>query len=189
MYPVLAQGNVTVLVNTHVNRVLIRKRRAIGVECVTADGIVKYGAKHEVILSGGGFNTPKTLMLSGIGDEAELQAHGIRTLVHSPEVGKNVQDHILHGGCLFEAPEAFKYQNSAANVSGYLKTDPSLELPDVSLVQIKDDRAVVDSNLRVNGIENLRIADSTIMPRIVAVPTMPACVLIGLRLADMLRHH
>jgi choline dehydrogenase len=33
---------------------------------------------------------------------------------------------------------------------------------------------------------NLRIADSTIMPRIVAVPTMPACVFIGLRLAEML---
>jgi choline dehydrogenase len=307
LYPVLAQGNVTVLVNTHVNRVLIRKRRATGVECLTDRGIVNYGAKHEVVLSGGGFNTPKTLMLSGIGDRAELQAHGIRTLMHSPEVGKNVQDHILHGGCLFEAPEAFEYQNSAANVSGYLKSDPSLELPDISLVQIeipyaseviasryspppttwalcgglvapksrgtvklrssnpadrpivdmqflshpddvaaltrsielarsvaatsamrpfvvrevapgaaltgddmvnfvrdgattyfhssgacrmgKDDGAVVDSQLRVNGIENLRIADSTIMPRIVAVPTMPACVLIGLRLADMLKHH
>jgi choline dehydrogenase len=45
---------------------------------------------------------------------------------------------------------------------------------------------VVDSQPRVNGVHNLRIADSTIMPRIVAVPTMPACVLIGLRLAEML---
>ena len=43
----------------------------------------------------------------------------------------------------------------------------------------KDDKAVVDSQLRVNGVHNLRIADSTIMPRIVAVPTMPACVLIA----------
>jgi choline dehydrogenase len=50
----------------------------------------------------------------------------------------------------------------------------------------KDDKAVVDSQPRVNGVHNLRIADSTIMPRIVAVPTMPACVLIGLRLAGML---
>jgi choline dehydrogenase len=50
----------------------------------------------------------------------------------------------------------------------------------------KDDAAVVDSQLRVNGVHNLRIADSTIMPRIVAVPTMPACVFIGLRLAEML---
>ena len=50
----------------------------------------------------------------------------------------------------------------------------------------KDDKAVVDNELRVNGVRNLRIADSTIMPRIVAVPTMPACVLIGLRMADLL---
>jgi choline dehydrogenase len=50
----------------------------------------------------------------------------------------------------------------------------------------KDNGAVVDAQLRVNGVRNLRIADSTIMPRIVAVPTMPACVLIGQRLAGML---
>lgn len=49
-----------------------------------------------------------------------------------------------------------------------------------------DDRAVVDSQLRVNGVDRLRIADSSIMPRIVAVPTMPACVLIGLRMAEIL---
>jgi choline dehydrogenase len=45
---------------------------------------------------------------------------------------------------------------------------------------------VVDADLRVNGVHNLRIADSTIMPRIVAVPTMPACVLIGLRMSEIL---
>jgi choline dehydrogenase len=53
----------------------------------------------------------------------------------------------------------------------------------------KDDRAVVDAHLRVNGVRNLRIADSTIMPRIAAVPTMPACVLIGLRMAEILTDH
>jgi choline dehydrogenase len=51
----------------------------------------------------------------------------------------------------------------------------------------KDDKAVVDGKLRVNGVRNLRIADSTIMPRIVAVPTMPACVLIGQRMAELLK--
>ena len=44
---------------------------------------------------------------------------------------------MLHGGCLYEAPEPFVYNNSAANVSGYYKTDPSLELPDVSIVEIE----------------------------------------------------
>jgi choline dehydrogenase len=50
----------------------------------------------------------------------------------------------------------------------------------------KDDKAVVDAKLRVNGVRNLRIADSTVMPRIVAVPTMSACVFIGLRMAELL---
>ena len=76
-------------------------------------------------------------MLSGIGDRADLGALNIPVHMHAPEVGQNVQDHILHGGCLYEAPAAFEYRNSAANVSGYYKTDPSLELPDVSLVQIE----------------------------------------------------
>ena len=57
--------------------------------------------------------------------------------VHSPDVGENVQDHVLHGGCLYEAPKPFVYTNSAANVSGYYKTDPSFELPDVSIVEIE----------------------------------------------------
>jgi len=307
LYPVLTHSNVTVLVNTPVNRVLFKRHRADGVECVRDGRVITFGAKREVILSAGGFNTPKILMLSGIGDRNQLRAFGIPVRAHSPEVGKNVQDHILHGGCLFEAPEPFVYRNSAANVSGYLKSDPSLELPDISLVQIelpyasetiaaqfpappntwalcgglvsprsrgtvtlrsanpadrpivdmqffshpfdvaalersielarevaassamkpfvvrevapgrtlkgaelvnfvrdgtttyfhssgacrmgKDDHAVVDSQLRVNGVDNLRIADSTIMPRIVAVPTMPACVFIGLRMAEILTGH
>ncbi|MFN3260139.1 MAG: GMC oxidoreductase [Pikeienuella sp.] len=49
-----------------------------------------------------------------------------------------------------------------------------------------DDGAVVDPELRVNGVRNLRIADSSIMPRIVSVPTMPACAMIGVKTADLL---
>jgi choline dehydrogenase len=49
-----------------------------------------------------------------------------------------------------------------------------------------DDAAVVDAELRVKGVQRLRIADSSIMPRIVSVPTMPVCALIGVKLADLL---
>ena len=51
----------------------------------------------------------------------------------------------------------------------------------------KDDRAVVDSKLRVNGVRRLRIADSSIMPQIVSVATMATCVLIGERMAEILQ--
>jgi choline dehydrogenase len=50
----------------------------------------------------------------------------------------------------------------------------------------KDSKAVVDAQLRVNGVRNLRIADSSIMPRISAVATMASCVLIGERMAEIL---
>jgi choline dehydrogenase len=49
-----------------------------------------------------------------------------------------------------------------------------------------DKEAVVDAQLRVNGIQGLRIADSSIMPRIPGVATMASCALIGERAADIL---
>lgn len=53
---------------------------------------VRARATREVILSAGAFNTPQLLMLSGIGDTADLAGHGIETRVHLPGVGKNLQD-------------------------------------------------------------------------------------------------
>ena len=50
----------------------------------------------------------------------------------------------------------------------------------------KDKQAIVDARLRVNGVQNLRIADSSIMPRIAAVATMASCALIGERMAEIL---
>ncbi len=52
-------------------------------------------ARKEVILSAGVFNTPQLLMLSGIGDRAELESLGIHTRVSLPSVGKNMTDHVL----------------------------------------------------------------------------------------------
>ena len=50
----------------------------------------------------------------------------------------------------------------------------------------KDVKAVVDAKLRVNGVRGLRIADSSIMPRIASVATMASCALIGERAAEIL---
>jgi choline dehydrogenase len=50
----------------------------------------------------------------------------------------------------------------------------------------RDTAAVVDPQLRVNGVRNLRVADASIMPRIASVATMATCVLIGARMAEIL---
>jgi choline dehydrogenase len=304
LYPVLSRKNVTLLVNTHVDRLTFAGNRATGVEIASASGPRRVQARSEVILCSGGINTPKLLMLSGIGDEAQLRSHGIKMLVHAPEVGQNFQDHLLHGGCIWEPKEHIPHRNSAANAAGFAKSQASFASPDVNLVQIelpyasdvvgkryappntswalcaglvapksrgelrlksanpadrpivdarflshpddvkalahgielareignsaamrdyvkrevapgqkltgqemenfvrdgattyfhqagtcrmgKDDKAVVDAKLRVNGVKNLRIADSSIMPRIASVATMASCVLIGERMAEIL---
>jgi choline dehydrogenase len=304
LYPVLGRKNVTLLVNTHVDRLTFSGTKVTGVELAGKTGPRRIRAKSEVILSAGGINTAKLLMLSGIGPEDHLRSHGIKTLVNAPEVGQNFQDHLLHGGCLWEPKEHIPHRNSAANASGFLKSQAGLASPDVNLVQIeipyasdvvgkrytppntawalcsglvapksrgelrlksanpadrpivdarflshpddvkalaygievardignseamrdfvkrevapgkklvgkemedfvrdgattyfhqagtcrmgKDSKAVVDAKLRVNGVQNLRIADASIMPRIASVATMASCALIGERMAEIL---
>ncbi len=304
LYPVLARKNVTLLVRSHVDRLTFEGNRVTGVELNMGGKVRTVQAKSEVIVSSGGINTPKLLMLSGIGPEEQLRQHGIKTRVNAPEVGENFQDHLLHGGCLFEPKEHMPHRNSAANASGFLKSVSSLVTPDVNLVQIelpyasdvvgkqygppptswalcaglvgpksrgavrlrsadpadrpivdarflshpddvkalaygievsreignsaamsdfvkrevapgkklvgkdmenfvrdgattyfhqagtcrmgKDGKAVVDAQLRVNGVKGLRIADSSIMPRIASVATMATCALIGEQMADIL---
>jgi choline dehydrogenase len=51
----------------------------------------------------------------------------------------------------------------------------------------QDDRAVVDGDLRVYGIERLRIADGSIMPRIATGNTMASCMVIGERAGEILK--
>ena len=51
----------------------------------------------------------------------------------------------------------------------------------------RDDMSVVDSQLRVYGVKNLRVADGSIMPRITTGNTHAPCVVIGERMAEILR--
>ncbi len=86
--PAEKRPNLKVLVNTLVTRVLFEDRKAIGVQM--GDRVVN--AKREVILSGGAFNSPQLLQLSGIGPRALLERHGI-PVVHELPVGEGLQDH------------------------------------------------------------------------------------------------
>ena len=88
------RSNLHVLTNTQALRVVFDGRRAIGVEVRRGAGTRIIRARAEVVLAGGAFNTPQLLMLSGVGDPAELGAHGIAVRHALPGVGKNLQDHL-----------------------------------------------------------------------------------------------
>lgn len=74
------------------DRILIENGRAVGVEAVTAGGIHRVYGKR-VTLSAGALASPAILMRSGVGRCADLDRHGIRTLVDAPGVGANLIDH------------------------------------------------------------------------------------------------
>lgn len=85
--------NVKINLHAMVQKIRIEAGRAVGVEWKDGNGIHYAGAGAEVILSGGTFNSPQLLQLSGIGPKKILQDQGIEVIHDLPGVGENLQDH------------------------------------------------------------------------------------------------
>ncbi|RSL40950.1 hypothetical protein CEP54_015966 [Fusarium duplospermum] len=88
--------NITILPEVHSKRLIIDQasRECKGVTVIDSSGAeLSFYATREVILSQGVFESPKLLMLSGIGPKNELSKHGITTLIDSRHVGQNLLDH------------------------------------------------------------------------------------------------
>ena len=302
-YPRMAQSNLTVLTNALVTRLTFDGKRATGIEFGYEGKIHRISARCEVVLSLGAMHTPKVLMLSGIGDAAELRRLGIPLIQHLPGVGQNFQDH-FGIGCIWEYNEPLAPRNNAGEATYFWKSDSSVETPDLQTCQVevpycsaenaakfnppsaswtllgsvvrpksqgrirltgpraddpiqieantlshpddlkgaiacvelcrevgnslplrpytkrevmpgnlrgpsledfirdaaatyhhqtctakmgRDSMSVVDAGLKVYGIENLRIADGSIMPRVTTGNTMAPCVIIGERASEILR--
>lgn len=88
-----ARPNLKIMTGVTVSRILVEKGRAAGVICLRNGREMEIRAADSVILTAGAFNTPKLLMLSGIGNVEELKAFGIKPILDRPEVGRNLQDH------------------------------------------------------------------------------------------------
>ena len=91
--PALKRQNVR-LVKGFARRVVIENQRAIGVEIEAHKQIQVVKARREVIVAASSINSPKILMLSGIGPGAHLKANGIEVVADRPGVGQNLQDHL-----------------------------------------------------------------------------------------------
>ena len=302
LYPVMDQPNLTVLTGAHVNRLTLEGGAVTGVEFEWQGKVRAIRSSSDVVLSAGAIQTPKLLMLSGIGDRAELDRFGISTVSHLPGVGRNLQDHPIVGGGLWEAPGPIPVRNNAAEANLFTTSRPELDTPDLHIWHIeapylsevtarhavenvwsispalvrpesrgsvrlksadphqapeihanmlsdprdlaalrrgmeiardlgnaeamkpfvkreilpgplagealdnlirdgamsmhhptgtakmgRDDLSVVDADLAVYGVKNLRIADGSIMPSITTGNTQAPCVIIGERMAELLR--
>jgi len=92
--PARGRANLTIVTRAHAERILMDGTTATGVEYFHRGKTVQATATTEVILSGGVFNSPQLLMLSGIGPAAHLKEFGIDCVSDLP-VGQNLQDHLV----------------------------------------------------------------------------------------------
>jgi len=304
VFPYMDRPNLTVLTHALVTKIIVEKKRASGVEFARDGKVQRIHAGAEVVLSLGAIHTPKVLMLSGIGDQAELQRLGISVVQHLPGVGQNFQDH-FGIGCVWEYKQPLAPRNNCGEATFFWKSNPELDTPDlqtcqgevpicsaetaakfnppmaswtllgglvrpksrgqirltgtnfddpvriganmlshpddvkaaIACVELcrevgnsaplgrytkrevmpgalkgseledfvrnaaityhhqtctakmgRDSMSVVDSQLKVYGIDKLRIADGSIMPRVTTGNTMAPCVVIGERAAEVLRN-
>ena len=170
LHPILSsRKNLEVITHAQATEIDFEGKRAVGVSYRRKNGPLQtIKAAKEVILCGGSFNSPQLLMLSGIGDPNELQAHGIDVRHALPGVGKNLQDHLdvvlayqsqnpellglgvlpslRMGGELLKWVRTGKglLASPAAEGGAFLKTTPDLARPNVQLhfvVAVVDDHA------------------------------------------------
>ena len=153
--PIRNRPNLTILTRAQASRILFDGTRATGVAYRDGAGteqIVRAGV--EVIVSSGAIGSPQLLMVSGIGEAAQLKEHGIDVLRDLPAVGKNMQDH-LQARLVFKCNEptlndevrsltnkariALKYAMfrsgpmamAASLATGFMRTGDHVETPDI----------------------------------------------------------
>lgn len=119
-------SNLKIITNTRVQRILFdEQQRAVGLEIKSPTGIRKVGITHELILCAGALETPKLLMLSGVGPKNQALHFNIPLVADVPSIGRNLQDH--PNVCVFyrgkRVPDSFYPQ-----VYGFDRMNPQLPL-------------------------------------------------------------
>ncbi|MDB5621921.1 MAG: alanine-phosphoribitol ligase [Devosia sp.] len=92
--PAKGRANLHVVTGAQVSRIAVDNNRATGVEYWWRGATHTARARREVILSAGAINSPKLLMLSGIGPAQDLRDLGVSPILDLPGVGNNLQDHV-----------------------------------------------------------------------------------------------
>jgi choline dehydrogenase len=134
--PALSRPNLTLLLNTNVVKLNFKGTRCVGVKLITDGAVRDVTADKEVILAAGAINSPKLLMLSGVGEAKALRSLAIDVVENLPGVGENLQDHVLLSGVVFKYKGKMPDRpadSNAVEAEAYLSSGPSGDT-DISLV-------------------------------------------------------
>jgi choline dehydrogenase len=158
LWPALRRGNVELITDALVRRVLLESGHAVGVEYEQDGQVRTLKARAEIILCGGAIGSPQLLLRSGIGEPRQLHASGIAPQVDLAGVGRNLQDHFAvtimmrtrnsesYGLSLRALPRglwtvlnyALRRRGALASnifeAHGFIHTLPGLDRPDVQII-------------------------------------------------------
>jgi len=155
--PVMDRPNLTVITKAKATKVIFEGKRAVGVAYKQGKKTKEVRAMKEVILSGGTFQSPQLLQLSGVGRAQDITQHGIDMIHDLQGVGQNLQDHLdfilayktrdtdnfgigLRGTMRLTAAIVQWARKGTGMIAtpfaegaAFLKTDPVLDRPDIQL--------------------------------------------------------
>jgi choline dehydrogenase len=156
IHPAMGRPNLDIQTGALTTKVLVQNGRAVGIEYVQSGQIRRQYADKEVIVSGGAYNSPQLLMLSGIGPADHLRSVGIEPVLDLPGVGQNLSEHpnfvhvmkargkqgltkflrydraaLQSARWLFRQDGIFASNGGSANI--FLRTQPDLDRTDVQL--------------------------------------------------------
>ncbi len=132
--PVLGRPNLTLSADSQATRLLFEGKRCIGVEYSKDGEVLTASAAAEVIVSCGAIESPKLLLLSGIGRASHLEEFGIDVLADLPGVGENFHNHVLTGvvqECSQPVPPP--KLNLSGECALFCKSDPGWIPPDLQI--------------------------------------------------------
>jgi choline dehydrogenase len=155
--PALSRGNLRVETSALAQRLLFEGRRARAVEYRQGGVLRTARARKEILVSGGAYNSPQLLQLSGVGPAELLKQHGIDVVLDAPGVGNDLQDHLqvrlvthcaqritlndilnhpvrrIMAGARYAAFRTGPLTIAAGTSGAFFKTNPRLATPDVQI--------------------------------------------------------
>lgn len=142
LLPIITDHRLTILTESLTIGLVIENGRCVGVRHVVDGRTIETHATGEVVLAAGAFDTPRLLMLSGIGDAGDLRRLGIPVVADLPGVGRNLQDHPLVQACVFRAarPLGPRTDNGGGTMLNW-KSRPELAQPDVHAFPVQGNSA------------------------------------------------
>ena len=156
--PNLSRPNLHVITGAHTTRILLERKKAVGVEYLQGGELKQLKAHREVLLCAGALQSPQLLMLSGIGPKAHLLDVGLAVQHDLPGVGQHLHDHVdvvqvvnaprlkdlfglspaglvrgIQGILEWRAHRSGMLTTNFAEAGGFIKSDPSEAIPDLQL--------------------------------------------------------